>query len=73
VIIRTNKKYIKTLLPYLGPHVIIYDRTTHSGCGRWFKFILCAIPDVEFICIWGPKSRNDFPPDIDLDQILNNL
>lgn len=73
VIIRTSKDSILKLLPSFGLYSIIYDRTTKSGDGRWFKFSLHAILNVEFICIWGPKSRNDFPPNLDLDQILNNL
>jgi hypothetical protein len=73
VIIRASRDSILGLLPFFGPHTIIYDKTTASGNGRWYKFILDAIPDIEFICIWGPRSRNDFPPIHDLDEILINL
>lgn len=73
VIIRASRDSVLKLLPHLGRHVIVYDNTTPSGNGRWFKFRLNAIPNIEFICIWGPKSRNDFPPSSDLDIILNAL
>jgi hypothetical protein len=73
VIIRASRDSLLNLIPYFGTHVIIYDKTTPSGNGRWFKFSLNAIPNIEFICIWGPKSRNDFPPNSELDIILNNL
>jgi hypothetical protein len=73
VIIRASRDSILGLLPSFGPHRIIYDQTTVSGNGRWYKFILNAIPNIEFICIWGPKSRNDFPPNHDLDEILIHL
>lgn len=73
VIIRASRDSILRLLPYFGQYIIIYDQTTTLGNGRWFKFSLNAIPNIEFICIWGPKSRNDFPPNGDLDEILNHL
>ena len=73
VIIRASRDSILRLLPHFGLHIIIYDQTTTLGNGRWFKFSLNAIPNIEFICIWGPKSRNDFPPNGDLDEILNRL
>lgn len=73
VIIRASRDSILGLLPSFGPHRIIYDQTTASGNGRWYKFILNRIPNIEFICIWGPRSRNDFPPNHDLDEILIHL
>jgi len=73
VIIRASKNSVLNLLPHLGHYVIIYDETTPSGNGRYFKFRLNTIPNIEFVCIWGPNSRNDFPPSADLDIIMNAL
>jgi len=73
VIIRTSKNTILKLLRYLGNYVIISERTTKSGKGMCFQFSLNTIPQIEFISIWGPESRNDFPPNEDLDEILSAL
>ena len=37
------------------------------------KFHFSKIEDVEFICIWGRYSRNDFPNAHNLNLIFNNL
>ena len=46
---------------------------TPSENGSFLKFKINSIPDVEFISIWGRKSRNDFPPNEDLDFIFRNI
>lgn len=73
VIIRASRNSILRLLPHFGLHKILEDKTTTLGYGRWFRFSLNQIPNIEFICIWGPMSRNDFPPNGDLDEIVNHL
>ena len=44
---------------------------TPFGNGGYFKFTIKQIPNVEFISLWG--NRNDLPPNIDLDWILQNV
>lgn len=44
-----------------------------TGDGGYLKFVLKTIPDVEFISIWGRKSRNKFPSDADMDWIFMNI
>jgi hypothetical protein len=73
VIIRASRDFILSLLPYFGSYTTSADRTTISGNGKWFSFSLDDIPGIEFVCIWGPKSRNDFPSHTDLDEILNAI
>lgn len=45
---------------------------TPSTKGGYFKFKINSIHNVEFISIWG-KIGNDFPPDVDMDWIFNNI
>jgi len=42
-----------------------------GGTGGYFKFTIGAIPNVEFISIWG--VRNDFPSNFDMDWIFNYI
>jgi hypothetical protein len=46
---------------------------TPSTNGCFFKFKINELTDVEFISIWGKKSRNNFPPDEDLEFIFRNV
>lgn len=48
------------------PHVSTY------GNGRYMEFQIHShgLNDIRFICIWGPKSRNNFPPKSALEDIL---
>ena len=41
------------------------------GKGKYMNFQINNIPDVKFISIWGPTLRNNFPPQADLDNIIN--
>lgn len=45
---------------------------TPSTKGGFFKFQIKSIQNVEFISIWG-KIGNDFPPNVDMDWIFNNI
>jgi hypothetical protein len=46
---------------------------TPSGNGSYFQFSIDKIKNITFTSIWGKNSRNSFPPNIDLDFILNIL
>lgn len=54
---------------------IITQATTNSpsGNGSFLKFKINEINDVEFISIWGRRSRNNFPAEQDLFWIFNNM
>ena len=47
--------------------------TTASGNGKYVKFQISTLPDNKFVSIWGPKSRNDFPSNADMDEIFENI
>lgn len=51
---------------------IEYTPSTTSTRGGFFKFKINSILNVEFISIWG-KIGNDFPPNVDMDWIFNNI
>jgi hypothetical protein len=77
VIVRSCFKTISIILKQikaagLDDYHPITKTTTHTntGNGSCFKFYFDKLPDVEFICIWGKYSRNDFPPAVDMNQIL---
>jgi len=70
VIIRASKNFTEKFLQYCGEYNVLRDYTTNSGNGRFFKFSLNSIPNIQFISIWGIRARNDFPANIDLDEIL---
>lgn len=44
--------------------------TTTSGQGKCEEFTISSLSDIRFICIWGPTSRNDFPPKKDMNDIM---
>ncbi len=43
------------------------------GNGNYLKFKIKQIKDITFVCIWGTHSRNRFPPDNILDQIMKKI
>ena len=51
------------------PHVTMY------GNGRYMEFQIHShgLNDIRFICIWGPRSRNNFPPKSALEDILKSI
>lgn len=44
--------------------------TSASGKGKMFEFSFSSIQDVRFFSIWGPRSRNNFPTQADLDDLM---
>lgn len=78
VIIRKN--FSSVVNEYLAPfqnHRItgyrIITSTTSIGSGKYSVFELTKIKGVRFVCIWGPHSRNNFPPQKDLNSILDSI
>jgi hypothetical protein len=77
VIIRTNDINAKTILYELcriniKSIIKTPTTTTTSGNAKYMEFQLATLPDIRFICIWG-KYRNDFPPNIDMDEIFSRI
>ena len=80
VIVRMNDKRTKIVLHELCkngvPSKIIRSGVSTSGNGRYMEFCFPSskdIKDIRFICIWGRKSRNDFPPSCDMDDIIRMI
>lgn len=77
VILRMNDKTTVNLLKKLKNIGYSYScqatQISASGNGKYMKFIIASLPDTTFISIWGPTSRNDFPPKQDMDYILNKI
>ena len=48
-------------------------RTSLFGNGKYMIFTIASLPDITFISIWGPNSRNDFPPKQDMDDIISKI
>ena len=46
---------------------------TASGNGKWVEFTIKEIKGVKFVSIWGTRSRNNFPTQPDLDEILKQI
>lgn len=70
VILRMSGGYVNRLLKELGRIGVKGKMTVNAtsvGNGNFLKFTLSSCPDVEFVAIWGPNCRNNFPkslPDI---------
>lgn len=65
-------------LNQIGIHSNIIIPPTYTpnpplGNGGYFKFSFNGIPNIDFISIWGKKSRNDFPSNLEMDWIFNNV
>jgi hypothetical protein len=77
VIVRTNDIKAQCVLDELKQKGImseILDKgMSSSGKGKYMKFSFPSLPDIRFICIWGEKSRNDFPPNKDMDDIIEMI
>jgi len=76
VVIKSNDINILSLLKHissagLSAYSPLKSGTSPSGNGKYFSFTLSSFPNVKFVCIWGPTSRNNFPPIIDLKWIIN--
>lgn len=44
---------------------------TKSKKGAYLQFFIKEWSDIKFFSIWGPHSHNEFPPDKDLNEIIN--
>lgn len=80
VILRMNEEVTSRLLSLLssiGIKVINKINTLQTqnkkGKGKWMQFKIDKYPDVKFVSIWGTHSRNKFPPQNDLEEIINNI
>jgi hypothetical protein len=77
VILRFNldtTKYLLNKLKTIGQSsCILSTGYSSSGKGAYAEFSLASIPDVRFISVWGPRSRNNFPPQNDLDEIVKKI
>lgn len=78
VIIRLNgDKTLNLLNSFVHHGICAYTLINPIGYtpslnGGFFKFKINSIHNVEFISIWG-KIGNDFPPNVDMDWIFNNI
>lgn len=67
---RTNR--LLALLNKIGiTSSIKRNGMTPTGKGRFIEFEFQRIEGVRFVSIWGPRSRNNFPPQADLIHIVN--
>lgn len=77
VIVRTNDIKAQSVLDELKQNGILSEiqgkGMSSSGKGKYIKFRFLSLPDIRFICIWGEKSRNDFPPNKDMDYIMGMI
>lgn len=53
--------------------IIRKKQKTSSGNGAFLEFSLKSLPNVRFISVWGSKSRNNFPPPTDMDEIIQSI
>jgi hypothetical protein len=53
--------------------IICGPNYTISGDGGYLKFSISCIKNVEFISIWGKRSRSNFPPIVDMDWIFSHI
>lgn len=79
VIVRMNNSNFQIVLDELKQKGIAYEiipqdnRTSSSGKGEFMEFRIAALSDIRFICIWGTQSRNDFPPNADMDELFDMI
>lgn len=76
VIVRVSANRMQELLngfESIGHYSKVITPTTNCGNGRYMEFKFNSLPDVKFICIWGPSSRNNFPSRNDLKQIISQI
>ena len=53
---------------------VLTSKSVIGGKGGYMKFNFTIDKTVEYFCIWGiGKSKNDFPPDKDMDWIFANI
>lgn len=76
VLLRMNCTHTQWLLKELAnikhPSRIIGCGSSPKGDGHYVIFEICDIPDVQFISIWGSNTRNNFPKQDVLEDILGN-
>lgn len=75
VILRMSGNNTKWLLNELAPKhpsKILVSGSSSLGDGHYMVFEICDIPDVQFISIWGSRTRNNFPKKEVLEDILKN-
>jgi len=77
VIVRTNDIKAQSVLDELKQNGILSEiqgeGLSSSGKGKYMKFRFLSLPDIRFICVWGEKSRNNFPPNKDMDDIMGMI
>ena len=78
VIMRMNGGRAKSVFEEMRkriPNFQYKSQTLHvtpCGNGKYMEFQIHShgLNDIRFICIWGPRSRNNFPPKSALEDIL---
>jgi hypothetical protein len=78
VIVRMSKNFILPILDSIQNHGISKYKII-GNCGYFnensavMKFHFSEIENVEFICVWGRYTRNDFPKSVDMNLIFKNI
>ena len=81
VIMRMNGGRAKSVFEEMRkriPNFQYKSQTLHitpCGNGKYMEFQIHShgLNDIRFICIWGPRSRNNFPPKSALEDILKSI
>ena len=78
VIVKMNETNIAFVLKALAAvgytsKITVPVTSCPGSDGKFLEFMIDRIPDTKFICIWGSKSRNNFPGKRAMEWILSNI
>lgn len=78
VLLRMNYKNISPLLNQFQEqnicnYHIVSNQTTPSGFASYLEFRIDSIPKIRFVCVSGKYTRNNFPDDLEMDWIFQNV
>lgn len=63
VILRmTYERFQRLTKELIQPHAVGNEWKSDDGSSKMQIFKLSEVPGITFACIWGPRSRNYFPP-----------
>ena len=76
VIVRTSDTKVQSILDELKKKEIaseiVAKGASTNGQGKYMEFRLIPLADIRFVCLWK-TSFNDFPPNVDMDEIFGMI